>query len=106
MCRWDITGKIVMSTLKKKLLLTLLFILGIFTVSAQDYRVVGNVSGRLEAGEMYELYKSSADSFRDYLAGWQHLGSKDKTKDYSFNQIYDICLEQAKSEYGRYYFLS
>ena len=92
-----------MNTLKKNFLLTLLFILGSSTMSAQDYKVVGRVSGIQKAGEMYELYKSSADSFRDYLAGWRHLGPRDKTKDYSYEQIYNICLEQAKREYGSYY---
>ena len=78
-------------------------ILVISTMSAQDYRVVGSVSGRQEAGEMYELYQSSDDSFRDYLAGWRYMGAKDKTRDYSFDKIYNICLEQANREYGRYY---
>ena len=92
-----------MNTLKKKLLFTLLFVLGISTMSAQGYRVVGSVSGMKEAGEMYELYKSSADSFREYLAGWRHLGPRDRTRDYSYDQIYNMCLEQARREYGRYY---
>ena len=65
--------------------------------------MVGSVSGRQEAGEMYELYKSSADSFREYLAGWHYVGSKDRTRDYSFDQIHNICLEKAQREYGRYY---
>lgn len=81
----------------------MLLILGFSTLSAQNYRVVGSVSGEKEAGEMYELYKSSADSFREYLAGWRDMGPRDRTRDYSFDQIYNMCLEQAKREYGRYY---
>lgn len=92
-----------MNTFKKKLLLTLFFIIGISTMSAQSYNVVGSVSGKQEAGEMFELYKNSADSFRDFLAGWQDMGPRDRTREYSYDQIYNICLEQAKREYGRYY---
>ena len=92
-----------MNAIKKKALLLLLFIFGISAMSAQNYRVIGSVSGIQNAGEMFELYKSSADSFREYLAGWRHLGPRDDTKDYSYDQINKICLEQAKREYGRYY---
>lgn len=92
-----------MNAIKKKALLLLLFIFGISAMSAQNYRVIGSVSGIQNAGEMFELYKSSADSFREYLAGWRHLGSRDDTKDFSYDQINKICLEQAKREYGRYY---
>lgn len=92
-----------MNSLKKKTLVVWLFVLGISTMSAQNYRVVGNVYGNLDAGEMYEFYKSSADSFREYLAGWRHMGPRDNTRDYSREQLYDICLEQAKREYGSYY---
>ena len=94
-----------MNTLKKILVALLLIsgICGVSSIYAEDYTVIGNVSGVIEAGELYELYKNSPTSLLNYLAGWKFVGDKDKTKDLSWDQIYEACLSQAKSEYGRYY---
>lgn len=96
-----------MKTLKKNVLVTLLLALGISAIPVQSFsqsneRVIGSVSGKIEAGEMYELYKSSADSFREYLAGWVHVGPRDKTVNYSYSELYEKCLEEARRQY-RYY---
>lgn len=96
-----------MKTLKNVVLATLLLLgLSAFPAKslAQSYEmVVGSVSGSLDAGEAYELWKSSADSFREYLAGWRDMGWKDNRKDYSYNELYNKCLDEARRQYGRYY---
>ena len=83
---------------------------GISAIHMQSYAqsyvsetVVGSVSGRQDAGEVYDLYKSSADSFREYLAGWKFVGERDKRVTYSESQLYEICMNEAKRQYGRYY---
>ncbi len=100
-----------MKTLMKNVLVALFFVLGISAIPVQSFsqsnaRVVGSVSGEIIAGEMYELYKSSADSFRDYLAGWQHVGPRDKTINYSYSELYEKCLEEARRQYRNYSNLS
>lgn len=97
-----------MKKLRSSLVMALLFIIGV-TAFAQESqssgteKVIGYVSGEVDAGEVYELYKSSADSFRGYLAGWQNVGLKDRRTSYSDNQLYDKCLEAARKQYGKYY---
>ena len=99
-----------MRKLKKKLVLAILFIIGSTSIStsgfAQSYGseiVIGSVSGSLDAGDAFELYKYSADNLRDYLAGWKDVGWKDNRITYSSNEIYNKCLEKAKRQYGRNY---
>lgn len=99
-----------MNSLTKNLAVVLLLMLGISTFNTQSFAqsygsetVVGYVSGSVDAGEAYELWKSSADSFREYLAGWRDMGWKDNRKDYSYNELYNKCLDEAKRQYGRYY---
>lgn len=99
-----------MKTLKKSFIIAILFLIGGFFFStpcfAQSYgseQVVGYVSGSLDAGEAYELYRSSADSFREYLAGWKDMGWRDNMKNYSYDEVYNKCLDDAKRQYGRYY---
>ena len=102
MWRWDITAEKHMNVIKKYAGIVLLLMFGVSTILAQDYRVIGVISGEQEAGEMYELYKNSASSFLDYLAGWKYVGERDKTRNYSYSEIKEICLNAAKREY-RYY---
>lgn len=101
-----------MKTLKKNGLVSLLLILGASTIFAvhpaevqpsDNETVIGNISGEQDAGEQYDLYKSSADSFRAYLAGWTYVGERDKMVTYSESQLYEKCLNEAKQQYGRYY---
>ena len=94
-----------MKKLKKNLVITLLLFWVVSSIFAQNSTeiVIGSVSGTQNAGEVYDLYQSSADSFREYFAGWQSLGVKDYRVDYSYNQLYDICLDEAKRQYGRDY---
>lgn len=88
----------------------MLFIIGGTSIGtpsfAQSYgseTVIGSVSGSLDAGDAFELYKYSADNLRDYLAGWKDVGWKDNRITYSSNEIYNKCLEKAKRQYGRNY---
>lgn len=99
-----------MNILKKNLVIAMLFIIGGTSIGtpsfAQSYgseTVIGSVSGSLDAGEAFELYKSSADTFRDYLAGWRDLGWKDQRRTYTYDEVYNKCLEKAKRQYGRNY---
>lgn len=99
-----------MKSLKKNFAVVLLLMLGVSIFHSQNFAqsygsetVVGSVSGSLDAGEAYQLYKSSADSFREYLAGWRDMGWKDTRRTYSYNEVYDKCLEDAKRQYGKYY---
>ena len=99
-----------MNSLTKNLVVALLLMLGVSAFNTQSFAqsyvtetVVGSVSGSVDAGEAYELWKSSADSFREYLAGWRDMGWKDNRKDYSYNELYNKCLDEAKRQYGRYY---
>ena len=107
MGRWNITARRKMKTLKNVILVSLL-LLGFSAFPAkslaQSYEtVVGSVSGSVDAGEAFELYRSSADSFRDFLSGWKDIGWKDRRRTYSYSEIYDLCLEEAKRQYGNYY---
>lgn len=65
--------------------------------------VIGSVSLSVNAGEMYDLYESSADSFLEYLAGWKYLGAKDKRIRYTDEQLYDKLKDKALREYGSFY---
>lgn len=94
--------------MKNKTKFVLFFLLGFLSLSIQGYsqsneRVIGSVFGSVDAGKKYEVYKNSADSFRDYLAGWQYVGARDERKTLSDNEIYDICLKDAKEKYGDNY---
>jgi hypothetical protein len=99
-----------MNSFTKNFAVALLLMLGVSAFNTQGFAqsygtetVVGSVSGSVDAGEAYELWKSSADSFREYLAGWRDMGWKDNRKDYSYNELYNKCLDEARRQYGRYY---
>ena len=91
----------------------MLLLFGMSTIPAQVYSqskemVIGSVSGRIDAGEVYELYEKSIDTFRQYLRSrftdrWKSLGQRDKRVTYSRSEIYDICLAEAKRQYGKNY---
>ena len=87
-----------MNALKKNIVVALLLMLGVYSAHAQS--VLGTVSGELDAGEMYDLYRSSSDSFREYLAGWKYVGARDKTVSYTYDEVYDKCLQKAKRQYS------
>ena len=92
----------IMKTMKCKVLVALLFVFGTTSTFAQNYRVVGSISGTINAGETFELYKSSASSVLDYLSGWKDVGPRDRTESYSVDQIYNICMQKAKKQYHYY----
>lgn len=99
-----------MKLLIKKNVVVLLCLFVFSVVSTQFYAqtygietVVGSVSGTQDAGEAFHLYKSSADSFREYLAGWRDMGWKDRRVNYSEAQLHEKCLDEAKRQYGRNY---
>lgn len=65
--------------------------------------IIGSVYLRVDAGESYELYESSADSFRQYLSGWKHQGGRDKTVSYSYDELYAKLKKEALRKYGSSY---
>lgn len=75
----------------------------ISAVFAQSEQTIGSVYLRIDAGEMYELYENSADSFFLILAGWRHLGGRDKTVTYSYDQLYAKLKAEALRKYGSSY---
>ena len=94
-----------MKIMKIIFVVALLLMFGASTNFAQSSteRVIGSISGTQDAGEIYDLYKSSADSFRDYLSGWKFVGEQDRRVTYSFDQLYNKCLDEAKRQYGNNY---
>lgn len=72
-------------------------------LSKQTETVIGSVFLRVDAGESYELYESSADSFRQYLSGWKHQGWRDKTVSYSYDELYAKLKKEALRKYGSSY---
>ena len=87
-----------------------LFVFGISAIhthvhaqSNVNETVIGTISGRIPAGEIYTLYKSSADSFREYFAGWQLVGERDRRVTFTYDQLYEKCLNEAKKQYGKDY---
>lgn len=99
MGRWDITAKYNM----KKTMIALLLTFCISAVFAQSEQTIGSVYLRIDAGEMYELYENSADSFFSFLAGWKHLGGRDETVTYSYDQLYAKLKAEALRKYGSSY---
>lgn len=99
-----------MNTTKKYLLLTILLMFGVPLIHAQSNmllydnnqtsseKVIGTVSGEVNAGRCYELYVKSS-----IWSGYKHDGWRDKRKDYSYNELYEICLSHAKRKYGDSY---
>ena len=86
----------------------MMLILGMYVIPMQCYsqsdeKVIGSISGKINAGETYELYKWYKTSLFDILGGWKSLGWRDKTVTYSDEQIYEKCMDEARSQYGRYY---
>ena len=86
----------------------MMLILGMYVIPVQCYsqsdeKVIGSISGKLNAGETYELYKWSKGSLFDYARGWKSLGWRDRTITYTDDQIYEKCRDKARSQYGRYY---
>ena len=65
--------------------------------------IIGSVYLRVDAGEQYELYQNSADSFRAYLKGWEYVGSKDKMVTYSYDELYAKLKKEALRIYGSSY---
>ena len=94
-----------MNIFKKSIVVVAILMFSISSILSQSTQSseieIGTISGEQEAGQAYDLYRSSADSFAEYLAGWTYVGEKDRRVDYSDNQIYEKCLEKAKERYGR-----
>ena len=99
-----------MNTTKKYLLLTILLMFDVPLIHAQSNmllydnnqtsseKVIGTVSGEVNAGSAYEFYHLVS-----IWSGWRHEGWEDHRKEYSENQLYEICLSKAKSIYGNSY---
>ena len=83
----------------------IIVILLAFCISAgfAQETIIGSVYLRVDAGESYELYESSADSFRQYLSGWKHQGGRDKTVCYSYDELYAKLKKEALRKYGSSY---
>lgn len=86
----------------KKAVITLLILFCISALFAQE-TVVGSVYLRVDAGEYYNLYESSADSFRQYLQGWKFQGERDKTVSYSYDELRAKLKKEALRKYGSSY---
>lgn len=86
----------------KKTIIALLLTFCISAVFAQE-SIIGSVYLRVDAGEMYELWESSADSFLKFLSGWKHIGGRDKTVSYSYDELYAKLKNEALRKYGSAY---
>jgi len=86
----------------KKTIIALLLTFCISAVFAQQ-TVIGSVYLRVDAGESYELWESSADSFLKFLSGWKHIGWKDKMVSYSYDELYAKLKKEALRKYGSSY---
>lgn len=86
----------------KKTTIALLLTFCVSAVFAQE-TVIGSVYLRVDAGETYELWESSADSFLKFLSGWKHVGWRDKTVSYSYDELYAKLKKEALRKYGSSY---
>lgn len=86
----------------KRIVITLLLVFCASFIFAQE-TVIGSVYLKVDAGERYELYQSSANSFRAALKGWEYVESKDKTVRYSYDELYAKLKEEALRKYGSLY---
>lgn len=94
-----------------KALAPILLFIGVFAINTQAYsqaneRVLGSISGEMEAGEQYDKYRRSSDTMREYMRGWTFVKEVDNMKDYSYDELYGKCLEEAKRQYKGYSNLS
>ena len=98
-----------MKTLSKTILI-ILIILGASSIKAQaPYKeapsstelVVGSISGEASWGEFYEKYEWEESFFSG--GDWEFIDLYDNRKSYSENDLYAICLSEAKEKYGHAY---
>ena len=89
----------------KRTIIALMLAFSISAIFAQNNRetVIGSVYLEVNAGEHYELYKSSLDSFLDFLKGWIYLGVRDNMVVYSYGELYAKLKAEALRKYGSSY---
>lgn len=89
----------------KRTIIALMLAFSISAIFAQNNRetVIGSVYLEVNAGEQYDLYESSADSFLEFLKGWKYVGVRDKMVIYSDGELYAKLKAVALRKYGSSY---